>query len=73
MNLSVCAKSPNFLYYAPQNINSPASLKKPTSLSVQLLVEISVASNSTVLNSRFHHSFLIQMATQGAVGHLIKT
>ena len=48
-----CAKAPHFLYYVPQSIHSPSSLKKPTPLPVQLPVQISVTSNSTVLNSRF--------------------
>ena len=47
------AKAPHFLYYTPQNIHSPASLKKPTTLPVQLPVQISVTSNETALNSRF--------------------
>ena len=66
-----CAKAPHFLYYVPQNTNSPSSLKKPTPLPVQ--VQISVTSNSTVLNCRFYCSFLFQMVTQGVMGHLIKT
>ena len=40
-----CAKAPYLLYYVPQNIHSPASLKKPTLLQVQLPVQISVTSN----------------------------
>ena len=68
-----CAKAPHFLYYVPQNTHSPSSLKKPTPLPVQLPVQISVTSNSTVLNSRFYRSFLFRMVTQGVMGHLIKT
>ena len=68
-----CAKAPHFLYYVPQNIHSPSSLKKPTPLPVQLPVQISVTSNSTVLNSRFYRSFLFRMVTQGVMGHLLKT
>ena len=68
-----CAKALHFLYYVPQNTPSPASLKKPTPLPVQLPVQISVTSNSTVLNSRFYRSFLFRMATQGVMAHLIKT
>ena len=68
-----CAKEPYFLYYVPQNTHSPSSSKKPTSLLVQLLVQISVTSNSTVLNSRFYCSFLFRMVTQGVMVHLIKT
>ena len=68
-----CAKAPHFLYYVPQNTHSPSSLKKPTPLPVQLPVQISVTSNSTVLNSRFYHSFLFRVATQEVMGHLIKT
>ena len=46
-----CTKAPNFMYYVPRFIQSPASLKRPTPFSVQLTVQISVTSNSTVLNS----------------------
>ena len=67
------AKAPHFLYYVPQNIYSSSSLKKPTPLPVQLPVQISVTSNSTVLHSRFYRSFLFRMVTQGVMGHLIKT
>ena len=62
-----CAKAPHFLYYVPQNTHSPSSLKKPTPLPVQLLVQISVTSNSTALNSRFYCSFLLRMVTQGVI------
>ena len=62
-----CAKAPHFLYYVPQNTHSPTSLKKPTPLPVQLLVQISVTSNSTALNSRFYCSFLLRMVTQGVI------
>ena len=68
-----CARAPHFHFYVPQNIHSPSSLKKPTPLPVQLPVQISVTSNSTVLNSRFYRSFLFRMVTQGVMGHLIKT
>ena len=64
-DLCQCAKAPHFLYYVPRNIHSPASLKKLTPLPVQLQVQISVASNGIVLNSRFYRSFLFRMATQG--------
>ena len=63
------AKAPHFLYYVPQNILSPASLKEPTPLPVQF----SVTSGCTVLNSRFYRSFLFWMVTQGVMGHLLKT
>ena len=33
-----CAKAPHFLYYVPQSIRSPSTLKKPTLLPVQLPV-----------------------------------
>ena len=68
-----CAKAPHFLYYVPRNINSPASSKKPFLLPVQLPLQISVTSNG--LKSRFglKSSFLFRMATQGVMGHLIKT
>ena len=68
-----CAKAPHFLYYVPQNTHSPTSLKKPTPLPVQLLVQISVTSNSTVLNSKFYCSFLFRMVTQEVMVHLVKT
>ena len=68
MNLLVCAKASNFLYYAPQNINSPASLKKQTPLWVQLPVEISVTSNCTVLNSRFHSQLSLSNGHSGGRG-----
>ena len=58
-----CAKAPHFLYYVPQNIHSLSSLKNPTPLPFQLLVQISVTSNSTVLSSRFYRSFVFRMVT----------
>ena len=61
-----CAKALHFLYYVPQNIYLPASLKNPD----QLLVQMSVTSNDTVLNSRFYRR---GWRTQGVLGHLIKT
>ena len=71
--LCQCVKAPHFPHYISRNIHLPASLKKPFPLLVQLQVQNSVASNSTVLNSRCYHSFLFRMATQGVMGHLIKT
>ena len=74
-----CHKAPHFLFlkrqvngyfvvHRPRNIHSPASLKKP----VQLQVQISVASNSIVLNSTFYCSEE-GGGNQGVMGHLIKS
>ena len=64
-----CAKAPHFLYYVPQNTHWPSSLKKSTPLPVQLPVQVSVTSNSTVLNSRLYCSFLFRVVPQGVMGH----
>ena len=62
-----CAKTPSFMCFLPWIFIHLPSLKKQTPLSVQLPVQISVTSNSTVLNSRFYLSFLFR--NDHSVGH----